>query len=68
MLACYPLVLSFRHGELTMDEKEIFLFGINPVLEALKVSPNDICEILIGKGSSAPALRGVEGGRSGINI
>lgn len=48
-----------------MDEKEIFLFGINPVLEALKVSPNDICEILIGKGSSAPTLRGVEGGPIG---
>jgi 23S rRNA (guanosine2251-2'-O)-methyltransferase len=43
-----------------MDEEPKFLFGINPVLEKLKASPHDISEILIAKGSSAPALRGVD--------
>ncbi len=43
-----------------MDEEPKFLFGINPVLEKLKASPRDISEILIAKGSSAPALRGVD--------
>ena len=43
-----------------MDKEPEFLFGINPVLEKLKASPHDISEILIAKGSSAPALRGVD--------
>jgi len=43
-----------------MDKEPKFLFGINPVLEKLKASPHDIAEILIAKGSSAPALRGVD--------
>lgn len=43
-----------------MDKQPEFLFGINPVLEKLKASPDDISEVLIATGSSAPALRGVE--------
>ena len=43
-----------------MDKPPNFLFGINPVLEKLKASPHEISEILIAKGSSAPALRGVD--------
>ena len=43
-----------------MDKASNFLFGINPVLEKLKASPQEISEILIAKGSSAPALRGVD--------
>jgi 23S rRNA (guanosine2251-2'-O)-methyltransferase len=43
-----------------MDKEPIFLFGINPVLEKLKASHQDIFEVLIAKGASAPALRGVD--------
>jgi 23S rRNA (guanosine2251-2'-O)-methyltransferase len=43
-----------------MDEELKFLFGINPILERLKATPNDISEILIAKGSSALALQGIE--------
>lgn len=43
-----------------MDNEPKFLFGINPVLEKLKASPRDVAEILIAKGSSAPALRGLD--------
>ena len=43
-----------------MDKAPNFLFGINPVLEKLKASPHEISEVLIAKGSSAPALRGVD--------
>ncbi len=43
-----------------MDKATEFLFGINPVLEKLKASPHDVSEILIAKGSSAPALRGID--------
>jgi len=43
-----------------MDKTLNFVFGINPVLEKLRSSPNDIYEILIDKTSSAPALRGVD--------
>ncbi len=43
-----------------MDEEQNYCFGINPILEKLKASPNDIFEILIARGSSAPALRGVD--------
>jgi len=40
-----------------MDEEQNYCFGINPILEKLKASPNDIFEILIARGSSAPAYR-----------
>jgi 23S rRNA (guanosine2251-2'-O)-methyltransferase len=43
-----------------MDEERNFFFGINPVLEKLRASPREISEVLIAKGSSAPALRGVD--------
>ncbi|MGB7952150.1 MAG: 23S rRNA (guanosine(2251)-2'-O)-methyltransferase RlmB [Candidatus Binatia bacterium] len=44
-----------------MDDKvPNFLFGINPVLEKLRTLPHDLCEVLIDKTSSAPALRNVE--------
>ena len=43
-----------------MDEELKFLFGINPILERLKATPNDISEILIAKGSSALALQAIE--------
>jgi 23S rRNA (guanosine2251-2'-O)-methyltransferase len=44
-----------------MDEELNVLFGINPVLEKLKATPNDISEILIAKGSSTSALQAIEG-------
>jgi 23S rRNA (guanosine2251-2'-O)-methyltransferase len=43
-----------------MDKEPKFLFGINPVLEKLKASPHGVSEIFIAKGSSAPALRGLD--------
>ena len=43
-----------------MDKQPKFLFGINPILEKLKASPHDISEILIAKGSSGSALRGID--------
>jgi 23S rRNA (guanosine2251-2'-O)-methyltransferase len=43
-----------------MDKEPEFLFGINPVLEKLKALPQDVSEILLAKGSSAAALRGIE--------
>jgi 23S rRNA (guanosine2251-2'-O)-methyltransferase len=43
-----------------MDKEPKFLFGINPVLEKLKASPHEVSEILIAKGSSASALRGLD--------
>jgi 23S rRNA (guanosine2251-2'-O)-methyltransferase len=43
-----------------MDEGLNFLFGINPVLEKLQATPNDISEILIAKGFSALALQAIE--------
>jgi 23S rRNA (guanosine2251-2'-O)-methyltransferase len=43
-----------------MDAEPNFFFGINAVLEKLKASPKDVAEILIAKGSSAPALRDVD--------
>src|SRR5215510_8810107 len=43
-----------------MDKEPRFLFGINPVAEKLKASPHEVSEILIAKGSSAPALRGLD--------
>ena len=43
-----------------MDKAPNIIFGINSVLEKLKASPHEISEILIAKGSSAPALRGVD--------
>ena len=43
-----------------MDKEPRFLFGINPVAEKLKVSPHEVSEILIAKGSSASALRGLD--------
>lgn len=53
-----------------MDNESKFLFGINPILEKLKASPHDISEIMIAKGSSAPALRGVDtqAKRLGIHV
>ena len=39
-----------------MDKDSDFLFGINPVLEKLKASPQEISEILIAKGSSDPGF------------
>jgi 23S rRNA (guanosine2251-2'-O)-methyltransferase len=43
-----------------MNDELDFLFGINPVLEKLKATPNDIAEILIAKGLSALALQDIE--------
>lgn len=43
-----------------MDKASCFLFGINPVLEKLKASPHEILEILLAKGSSASACRGID--------
>ena len=43
-----------------MDKEPKFLFGINPVTEKLKASPHEVSEILLAKGSSASALRGLE--------
>ncbi|HXV79508.1 MAG TPA: 23S rRNA (guanosine(2251)-2'-O)-methyltransferase RlmB [Candidatus Binatia bacterium] len=43
-----------------MNKEREFLFGINPVLEKLRASPHDIAEILLARGSSGPALRGVD--------
>jgi 23S rRNA (guanosine2251-2'-O)-methyltransferase len=43
-----------------MDKEPRFLFGINPVAEKLKASPHEVSEILIAKGSSASALRGLD--------
>ncbi len=43
-----------------MNKEPKFLFGINPILEKLKASPHDVAEILIAKGSSASALRGLD--------
>jgi 23S rRNA (guanosine2251-2'-O)-methyltransferase len=43
-----------------MDEGVSFLFGINPVLEKLKATPNDISEIFLAKGASATALQALE--------
>jgi 23S rRNA (guanosine2251-2'-O)-methyltransferase len=43
-----------------MDKEPKFLFGINSVLEKLKASPHEVSEIFIAKGSSAPALRGLD--------
>jgi 23S rRNA (guanosine2251-2'-O)-methyltransferase len=43
-----------------MDKEPRFLFGINPVAEKLKASPHEVLEILIAKGSSASALRGLD--------
>jgi 23S rRNA (guanosine2251-2'-O)-methyltransferase len=43
-----------------MNEEPNFLFGINPVLEKLKATPNDISEIFIAKGFSALALQAIE--------
>jgi 23S rRNA (guanosine2251-2'-O)-methyltransferase len=43
-----------------MHERVNFLFGINPVLEKLKATPNDISEILFAKGASAMALQAIE--------
>ena len=43
-----------------MDKDSDFLFGINPILEKLKASPQEISEILIARGSSTAALRGVD--------
>jgi len=53
-----------------MDNEPKFLFGINPVLEKLKASPHDVSEILIAKGSSGSALRGLnaEAKRLGIRV
>jgi 23S rRNA (guanosine2251-2'-O)-methyltransferase len=50
----------YWYGEPRMDEELNFLFGINPVLEKLKATPNDIAEILIAKGFSALALQAIE--------
>jgi len=38
----------------------LFLFGINPVLEKLKISPQDVSEVLIAKGHFRPALRSID--------
>lgn len=53
-----------------MDEQPKFLFGINPILEKLKASPHDVSEILIAKGSSGSALRGIhtQAKRLGIRV
>src|SRR5262249_61358405 len=53
-----------------MDKEPRFLFGINPVAEKLKASPHEVSEILIARGSSAPALRGLDaqGRRLGIRV
>lgn len=53
-----------------MNREQSFIFGINPVLEKLKASANDISEILIAKGSRGPALRTVdaEARRLGVRV
>lgn len=43
-----------------MDEEFNVLFGINPVMEKLKATPNDISEIFLVKGFSALALQAIE--------
>jgi 23S rRNA (guanosine2251-2'-O)-methyltransferase len=43
------------------EKKHFFLFGVHPVMEKLKGSPNDIIEILIARGHERGALRLLEG-------
>jgi 23S rRNA (guanosine2251-2'-O)-methyltransferase len=43
-----------------MDAELNFLFGVNPVLEELKATPDDIAEILLAKGFSGRALQAIE--------
>ncbi|HEU4342990.1 MAG TPA: 23S rRNA (guanosine(2251)-2'-O)-methyltransferase RlmB [Candidatus Binatia bacterium] len=42
-----------------MSKQEQFLFGINPVLEKLKASPNDVSQIILTERSVHPGLRAV---------
>jgi 23S rRNA (guanosine2251-2'-O)-methyltransferase len=39
-----------------MEKKQELIFGVNPVLEALKASAENISEILLSEGSARPAL------------
>jgi len=41
-------------------EQNQFIFGVNPVLEKLKVSPRDVMELMIVRGKPRPALRSIE--------
>ena len=43
-----------------MDAELNFLFGVNPVLEKLKATPDDISEILLAKGFSGRGLQAIE--------
>ncbi|MGH7772430.1 MAG: 23S rRNA (guanosine(2251)-2'-O)-methyltransferase RlmB [Candidatus Binatia bacterium] len=52
------------------QEKPLFLFGINPVLEKLKASPQEVLEIMIAEGHQRAALHLIdrEAKRRGLNV
>ena len=53
-----------------MAKSQNIVFGVNPVLEKLKASADDISELLISNGSDRSALQLIrrEGGRLGLRI
>jgi 23S rRNA (guanosine2251-2'-O)-methyltransferase len=55
---------------ISMSKKQDLIFGINPVLETLKASSQDLLEILVSEGSSRPALHLVrqEARRRGVRL
>ena len=53
-----------------MENDPYLVFGLNAVLEKLKASPNDVGEILVGKGSERPTLKSIEAiaGQIGLRV
>lgn len=43
-----------------MERDRIFLFGINPILEKLKASPDQVSEVIIAKGRQRSVVRSID--------
>ena len=53
-----------------MERDRIFLFGINPVLEKLKASPDEVTEVIIAADRHGPLVRAIdaEARRLGLSV
>jgi 23S rRNA (guanosine2251-2'-O)-methyltransferase len=49
-------------------DQQVLIFGVNPVLEALKATSQDVAEVLLSEISSRPALRLVRREAQGRNV